>query len=527
MAIQSQPSRIPEPFAGSGTKNTIPATNTTPSASQAASWASGFPPECSQPLSAGGCPVPRNDVNGALNQISQDYAFRQDGGVWEWSALADYDVSRVVRGSDGSLYCSVQQSGPSVAAGAQDPAADDGTYWTALPTDNADVVHRTGTEFVSGVKNFAADVDLGGGSGHSSPLAIACPGISIDDDASVPSMYNFGTLAFTDENGFDPDNPSASRVLSFLSLRAPSVSDDYFRFWFGINTQTYAGSTYVNDGSITLYATKTTGYVDTYNLMTHGAHPYYVFRMQNVGDKGSAITGNHYADILFCDDHPETSFGGTNQFGGINLRVYATSYIETSMLAYKNEANSTHSAGVRVRCNSSGGRSVLPGTSGEETLGLGTFPWGQIYSTSTSISTSDARLKTEPEAVPDEVLDAWGEVGFVQFQMLDSVAKKGAESARLHNGLIAQRIDEAFKAHGLDASRYGLFCHDEWEAEEEARDERGTLVREAVEAGDRYSLRYEEALCMEAAFQRRRADRAEGRLAALEERLAAIEAKLG
>ena len=133
MAIQSQPSRIPEPFAGSGTKNTIPATNTTPSASQAASWASGFPPECSQPISAGGCPVPRNDVNGVLSQLSQDYAFRQDGGVWEWSALADYDTERVVRGSDGLLYYAVAQSGPGVAAGAQDPTLDTAHIYWASP----------------------------------------------------------------------------------------------------------------------------------------------------------------------------------------------------------------------------------------------------------------------------------------------------------------------------------------------------------------------------------------------------------
>lgn len=141
MAIQSQPSRIPEPFAASGTKNTIPATNSTPSASQAASWASGFPPECSMPLNAGGCPVPRNDFNGAFNQMSQDYAFRQDGGVWAWSALADYDLQRIVRGSDGLLYYSVAQSGPGVAAGAQDPTADAAhAYWAspAVPTMPSD-----------------------------------------------------------------------------------------------------------------------------------------------------------------------------------------------------------------------------------------------------------------------------------------------------------------------------------------------------------------------------------------------------
>ena len=134
MAIQSQPSRISEPFAGSGTKNVIPATNATPSASQAASWASGFPPECSQPISAGGCPVPRNDMNGVLNWLSQGFAFHQDGGVWQWSALADYDTERMVRGSDGLLYWSVAQNGPGFASGPVDPTTDNGIYWSAVST---------------------------------------------------------------------------------------------------------------------------------------------------------------------------------------------------------------------------------------------------------------------------------------------------------------------------------------------------------------------------------------------------------
>lgn len=80
-------------------------------------------------------------------------------------------------------------------------------------------------------------------------------------------------------------------------------------------------------------------------------------------------------------------------------------------------------------------------------------------------------------------------------------------SARTHMGLIAQRIQSAFEAHGLNAADYGFFCHDSWTANEDH------------EAGDAYSLRYEECLCIEAAYQRRRADRLEARIAALEERL--------
>ena len=409
MAIQSQPSRISEPFAGSGTKNVIPATNATPSASQAASWASGFPPECSQPISAGGCPVPRNDVNGVLNWLSQGFAFNQDGGVWEWSALADYDSQRVVRGSDGLIYYSKAQSGPSIAAGAQDPTADTShTYWDQLPSDNADIVHISGTETVTGEKTFTGAV--------------------YDERSS--------------DAGFRVINP-------YEDLSSPTAMTTGMVYALDVNKK---------------YMASVVSYVD--------------------------------------------STVGTEEV----LRTFNASGME---------------AAVAIRFSSTG-KFFLPATDNEIYLGYtGGHRWKQVYAGTATISTSDARCKTSPEEFPDEVLDAWGEVDFVQFQMLDAVAEKGAEAARLHSGVIAQQIDAVFKAHGLDASRYGLFCWDSWVAEPERVDEEtGAVIQPAIPAGEQYSLRYEEALCMEAAYQRRRADRAEARLAALEERMGKLEALL-
>jgi hypothetical protein len=132
MAIQTEPTRIQIPFADSGTKNVIPDTNSTPSASQAASWTDGFPAQCSLPLSAGGIPPARADFNGIFNTMTQSERFTQEGGVWAWDATVDYGTSRVVLGSDGKLYWSIAQSGPNVG-GAQDPTTDNGTYWGALP----------------------------------------------------------------------------------------------------------------------------------------------------------------------------------------------------------------------------------------------------------------------------------------------------------------------------------------------------------------------------------------------------------
>lgn len=134
---------------------------------------------------------------------------------------------------------------------------------------------------------------------------------------------------------------------------------------------------------------------------------------------------------------------------------------------------------------------------------------------------SDARYKTEPDAIPDLVLDAWALVDFQRYKLLDSVALKG-DSARYHVGVIAQRVVEAFAQVGLDARDYALLCHDAWDAKpavEGVLDEEGNVLipaSPAIEADDRYSIRYEEALVLETALMRRTTQRLEARLAALE-----------
>ena len=159
-------------------------------------------------------------------------------------------------------------------------------------------------------------------------------------------------------------------------------------------------------------------------------------------------------------------------------------------------------------------------------LGDSNFRWTAVYAATGSINTSDERLKTEIAPLPDNVLDAWEGVEWKQFKFTDSVDEKGLDAARLHAGAVAQSIDAAFSAAGLDAGRYGFFCHDSWEAKEAEYDENGSLLNSPREAGDRYSLRYEEALCMEAAYMRRENARLKKRVADLEERLAALELKI-
>lgn len=142
------------------------------------------------------------------------------------------------------------------------------------------------------------------------------------------------------------------------------------------------------------------------------------------------------------------------------------------------------------------------------TLGASGKVWKQLFANTTTISTSDERKKQQIEDIPDEVLDAWGEVEFKQFKFNDAVEEKGNENARIHMGLIAQRIKEVFEKHNLDPFKYGFFCYDEWDVHENPKDENSPVIRR--ENG--YALRYEEALIIEAAYQRRRLDRLEAKL---------------
>ena len=119
---------------------------------------------------------------------------------------------------------------------------------------------------------------------------------------------------------------------------------------------------------------------------------------------------------------------------------------------------------------------------------------------------------------------------WAQYKFKDAVEKK-ADGARWHFGLIAQRVKVAFESEGLNAFAYGLLCYDEWEdkyiehpteyqipgqIDKDGKpiphlDAQGQpiIVKEAwreliVQAGDRYGIRYEEALALECAYLRSR-----------------------
>lgn len=173
-----------------------------------------------------------------------------------------------------------------------------------------------------------------------------------------------------------------------------------------------------------------------------------------------------------------------------------------------------------------------PGSDNTQKLGSSGYRWSQLYAGTGTINTSDARAKSSIASASDTLLDAVGEVPIHTFQFTDAVEKKGASAARFHVGVVAQEVQSVFEAQGLDAARYGLFCHDEWQDEYETVEvvdqpevlgEDGEVVTPAVAhteqklviaAGDRYGIRYEEFLALECARLRRELQRIKTALAA-------------
>lgn len=198
---------------------------------------------------------------------------------------------------------------------------------------------------------------------------------------------------------------------------------------------------------------------------------------------------------------------------------------------------------------------LRPNSDNTMDFGTASFRGRVAYFGTGSINTSDGREKTNPVPISslsellaqgsDCILDAWGDVSIIAYRWLASLEEKG-DGARWHFGVVAQQVRDAFLAHGIDGTRFGLLCFDkwddeyepvfeEWETEEWGTDESGRRVsyrlkhkrdtgkvRLVKQAGDRWGIRSDQCLFLEAEYQRRRLDRFE---ASVEARLALLEAK--
>lgn len=150
--------------------------------------------------------------------------------------------------------------------------------------------------------------------------------------------------------------------------------------------------------------------------------------------------------------------------------------------------------GLNIDAN---GLGVLPGADNTWSCGSSGTRWSVVYAATGTINTSDRETKQDIAALTEaEAAVARDLKGLIRtFRFKDAFAAKG-DAARIHVGAIAQDVRDAFQAHGLDPTRYALFCSDTWhelDGQIVLPDESGSYPDGTCEV-TRLGLRYEELL---------------------------------
>ena len=108
-------------------------------------------------------------------------------------------------------------------------------------------------------------------------------------------------------------------------------------------------------------------------------------------------------------------------------------------------------------------------------LGSSTVKWDDVYATNGTIQSSDRNEKQDIAELSDaEQRVAVACKGLLRkFRWKYAVEEKGDE-ARIHFGIIAQDLQDAFTAEGLDAGDYAMFINSTW-TDEETGEERSSM----------------------------------------------------
>lgn len=156
-----------------------------------------------------------------------------------------------------------------------------------------------------------------------------------------------------------------------------------------------------------------------------------------ISSAGTLNVGKTIALFPAADSSSSTTFLSAQSDGSILLHP-----ADTSQLVY-------------LRGN------LLPVISNTYYCGVASLPWAGGYTQSAFVITSAREAKTSiRDFTPAELAVAKAIVRTCPrvYQLVTSVAEKGADAARLHSGCIYEEVRQCFVDGGLDPERYSIFC---------------------------------------------------------------------
>ena len=292
------------------------------------------------------------------------------------------------------------------------------------------------------------------------------------------------------------------------------------------------------------------------------------------GLTSNGIDDNANATAITIDSSEVVHVGGTSESGTGQVSLNGSGYVKArkngttgvfdrittdgTILDLRKDGSTVGSIGVTqsganiyyaggatksgVEYSNSAWRPWYDGARSDNVVDLGTAAnrFKDIFATNGTIQTSDRNEKQDVAALTaTEMLVAARISGlFKTFRWIDSVADKG-DNARTHTGVIAQDVQAAFIAEGLDAGDYALFTSATWwetqtdvaavEADEDneieaadayTRTDTFDTLDEAPDGATertRMGIRYPELLAFVGSYNEQRFASIETRLAALDE----------
>jgi hypothetical protein len=208
-------------------------------------------------------------------------------------------------------------------------------------------------------------------------------------------------------------------------------------------------------------------------------------------------SGNLLVGKTAIDNTTDGFYANVDGFGAVNTGARCATFVRNTsdgdIVEFRKDTTTVGSIGTQggdlwIGTNDTGlyfqdgADAIIPWNTSTNTtrddaidLGSSSYRFDDIYATNGTIQTSDANEKQDIDVLSDaEQRVAQACKGLLRkFRWRDAVEEKGDE-ARTHFGIIAQDLQAAFAAEGLDAGDYAMFIHTTW-TDEETGEERSRM----------------------------------------------------